>query len=310
MAGRSGRLGVGIVGAGRVGPVLGAALAGAGHAVVGVATSSDRNRERVEALLPGAPVLQIPELIERSELVLLAVPGSELPELVAGLATAGAWQPGQLVMHTAPEFGVGVLTPALQRGAIPLAIHPAMVFSGTSLDLARLAESYFAVTAPAPVQPIGQALVVEMGGEPVIVDESDRAAYAEAISTATTFSRSIVEQASGILAGLGVDNPGAYLSSLVRSSVDEALRRAGAPTELDALDLPGLLDASGPLAGASPSTNGWPHAGPPSGRWDLGPGGGAGGAIDGSEGGWDDSGGWPGLDDGDDRGGSDSGPRP
>lgn len=271
---RSGRLGVGIIGAGRVGPVLGAALAGAGHAIVGVATSNTVNRERTEALLPGVPVLAVPQIIERAELVLLAVPGAELPELVNGLALAGAWQPGQLVVHTAPEHGAGVLTPALQRGAIPLALHPAMVFSGTSLDLARLTETYFAVTAPAPVLPIGQALAVEMGGEPVVVDEADRAAYAEAISTATTFSRSIVEQASGLLAGMGVENPGAYLSSLVRSSVDEALRRAGAQTELDALDVPGLLQT---------------HTDPPrSGRWDLGGSSPVGGP-------WDDTGGWSSL---------------
>ncbi|NNC12045.1 DUF2520 domain-containing protein [Planctomonas sp. JC2975] len=285
MAGRSGRLGVGIVGAGRVGPVLGAALAGAGHAIVGIATSSEQNRERAEALLQGVPVLSVPDLIERSELVLLAVPGAELPEFVSGLAAAGSWQPGQLVVHTAPEHGVDVLLPALQRGAIPLAIHPAMVFSGTSLDLARLAESYFAVTAPAPVLPIGQALVVEMGGEPVIIEEADRRAYAEAVSTATTFSRSIVEQASGILAGLGIENPGGYLSSLVRSSVDEALRRAGAPTELDALDIPGLLGGRQGLSmppsaaddrGEWPESNGWP---------------GENGAT---------GGGWPGTDTGDD----------
>jgi predicted short-subunit dehydrogenase-like oxidoreductase (DUF2520 family) len=278
MAARSGRLGVGIIGAGRVGPVLGAALAGAGHALVGIATSSGPNRERAEVLLPGVPVLTVPQVIERAELVILAVPGSELPDLVNGLALAGVWQQGQLVVHTAPEHGVGVLTPALQRGAIPLAIHPAMVFSGTSLDLARLAETYFAVTAPAPVLPIAQALVVEMGGEPVIVDETDRPSYAEAISTAATFSRSIVEQASALLTQIGVENPGAYLSSLVRSSVDEALRRAGAPTELDVLDVPGLLQA-----GAEPT--------PPRGRWDLGP--------SPSADSWDDTGGWSSVNDAD-----------
>lgn len=230
---RSGRLGVGIVGAGHVGPVLGAALAGAGHAVVGVATTSEQGRERVDGLLPGAPVLALPELLERSELVVLAVPEPELPGLVAGLAAAALWQPGQLVVHTAAGHGVGVLAPALAAGAIPLALHPAMTFSGTSLDLARLAETYFAVTAPAPVQPIGQALVVEMGGEPVIVAEGDRAAYAEAIGTARDFSRSIVEQAAGILSSIGVENPGGYLSSLLRSSMDEAIRLAGvAPVEL------------------------------------------------------------------------------
>ncbi len=72
----SGRLGVGIVGAGRVGAVLGAALAGAGHAIVGITAVSQESRDRAEAMLPGVPVLTVPEVVERSELVVLAVPES------------------------------------------------------------------------------------------------------------------------------------------------------------------------------------------------------------------------------------------
>ncbi|HEV7812875.1 MAG TPA: DUF2520 domain-containing protein [Leifsonia sp.] len=223
---RSGRLGIGIVGAGKVGPILGAALAGAGHAIVGISAISEASRERAEAILPGAPVLEVPDLIERSELVILAVPGAELADLVGGLAATRAWQPGQLVLHTVARFGTGVLGPAVAQGAIPLAIHPAMAFTGTSIDVSRLAESHFAVTAPAPVQPIGQALVVEMGGEPVLVREADRAAYAEAIATATSFSSAIVDQATGILASIGIEAPGTLLAPLVRSSVENALRRA------------------------------------------------------------------------------------
>ncbi|HMH58761.1 MAG TPA: NAD(P)-binding domain-containing protein, partial [Galbitalea sp.] len=109
---RSGRLGIGIIGAGRVGPVFGAALAGAGHAIVGISAVSQRSRDRADAMLPGVPVLDIPTILERSELVILAVPSEELPSLVAGLAATGAWQPGQLVLHTAPAMGTAVLAPA------------------------------------------------------------------------------------------------------------------------------------------------------------------------------------------------------
>ena len=227
MAAQSGRLGVGIIGAGKVGPVLGAALAGAGHAMVGIAAVSERNIDRATAMLPDAPILEIPDLIERSELVILAIPESEIEALVAGLAATGAWQPGQLVLHTAPGLGCSVLAPAVAAGAIPLAVHPAMVFTGTSLDLVRLRESYCAVTAPTPVLPIGQALVVEMGGEPVIVAEADRPAYAEAIATATSFSAEIVRQSTAILAGLGIDSPAGVLGPLLRSSVETALTDAG-----------------------------------------------------------------------------------
>lgn len=238
---RAGRLGVGIVGAGRVGPVLGAALAGAGHALVGISAVSEASRERADAMLPGVPILTVPEVVERSELVILAVPASELPALVAGLAATGAWQPGQLVLHTAARYGTAVLAPALAAGAIPLAVHPAMAFTGTSLDISRLAESWFAVTAPTPVLPIGQALVVEMGGEPLVVAEEDRPAYAEAVETAVSFSNAIIDQAAGLLRGIGVENAGTVIAPLVRSSVEAALARSGAST----IDVADLLAAAG-----------------------------------------------------------------
>ena len=242
MTERSGRLGVGIIGAGRVGPVIGAALAGAGHAIVGISAVSASSRDRADAMLPGVPVLEVPAIIERSELVILAVPEDELEALVTGLAATGAWQAGQLVMHTAPGFGTGVLAPAAAAGAIPLAVHPAMSFTGTSIDLVRLRESYCAVTAPTAVQPIGQALVVEMGAEPVLIAESDRAAYAEAIAVATSYSGAIVGQAVGILQSLGIDEPGRVLAPLVRSAVENALSASVADT-IDLSDL--SLDSTG-----------------------------------------------------------------
>ncbi|WP_029151341.1 DUF2520 domain-containing protein [Microbacterium indicum] len=226
---RAGRLGVGIIGAGRVGPVVGAALAGAGHAITGITAGSDA--DRAEAVLPGAPVLEVPEILRRSELVIVAVPRSELPGLVSGLAETGLWQMGQLVLHTDASHGIEVLRPAAERGAIPLAVHPAMRFTGTSIDLRQLAATYAAVTAPPAVLPIAQALAVEMGCEPVTVAEADRAAYAEAIATASDFSRQIVQQATGMLRGIGVENPGGFLSSLVRSTVDQALSESSPPPE-------------------------------------------------------------------------------
>lgn len=226
MTARDGRLGVGIVGAGRVGPVLGAALAGAGHAIVGVSAVGDDERDRVDSLLPGAAIAAVPDIVERSELVVLAVPDDELPDLVRGLAAAGAWQPGQLVLHTAPGHGFGVLDPARSAGAIPLAVHPALDFTGTSMDLVRLREAWCAVTAPAPVLPIAQALVVEMGAEPIVIDEADRPAYAEAIAAASQFSRAVVDQAVDGLRAIGVDEPGRVLGAVVRSAVENALREA------------------------------------------------------------------------------------
>jgi predicted short-subunit dehydrogenase-like oxidoreductase (DUF2520 family) len=235
-----------VVGAGRVGAVLGSALRAAGHAVVGASGISEATRDRVASLLPGVPVVEVEEVVERAELVLLTVPDDALADLVAGIAGVGGWQPGQLVVHTSGRYGTGVLEPAFRAGAIPLAIHPAMAFTGTSLDLARLEGTTFAVTAPAVVQPIGQALVVEVGGEPVIVDEAARPLYHAALAHGAEHLVVLVAQAAEALEAAGIEQPGRLLSPLLAAVLDGATRAADTRADGEG---PGAI---GSLGGAVP----------------------------------------------------------
>ena len=220
-----------MIGSGPVGIALAQALAGAGHLLAGITAGTDEARERVDALLPGVQILTIEGVFTAADLVVLAIPAEELEASVSGWAALGLIRPGQLVMHTAAEYGVTVLEPAAKLGAIPLAVHPAMRFSESSLDIARIRDSHFAVTAPAIAIPIAQALVIEMGAEPVVIPEADRATYAEAISVATTFSALIVNQAIGLLKQIQVVEARELLSTLLHSSVDRALAEGYQPIE-------------------------------------------------------------------------------
>lgn len=223
---KPGRLGVGIIGAGRVGAVLGSALRAVGHQIIGATAVSQDSRDRIDALLPGVPVITPQEVVERAELVVIAVPDDALAGVVQGLADVNAWQPGQIVVHTSGAHGISALAPASAKGVIPIAIHPAMTFTGTSLDLSRLEGATFAVTAPAPVLPIGQALVVEIGGEPVILDESARGLYHAALAHGANHLVVLVAQAADMLAKAGIENPGAALSPLLYAALEGALRNA------------------------------------------------------------------------------------
>ena len=60
---RPARFDVGIVGAGRVGAVLGAALTRAGHHVTGVSAVSEASLDRAATLLPGVPVKPVPDVV-------------------------------------------------------------------------------------------------------------------------------------------------------------------------------------------------------------------------------------------------------
>lgn len=238
---REGRLGVGVISAGRVGAVLGAALRSAGHHVVGAHAVSTDSQDRAETLLPGAPILEIPEILRRAELILLAVPDDVLGEVVSGAAEVGHFQPGQLVIHTSGRFGTDILLPAERAGAVTLAIHPAMTFTGMSLDLQRLAAAAFAVTAAEEVLPVAQALAVEMGGEPVVVAETDRPAYHAALAHAANHLNVLTAQSAEVLERIGVEDPSRVLGPLMQASLDNALASG-----------PGAL--TGPVARGDSST--------------------------------------------------------
>ncbi|MGH8867015.1 MAG: Rossmann-like and DUF2520 domain-containing protein [Actinomycetes bacterium] len=221
---RPARLAVGVIGVGRVGSVLGAALAMAGHRVVAASGVSDGSRERAEALLPDVPLVAPQDVPASADLVLLTVPDDALPGLVEGLVATGSVRAGQLVAHVSGRYGVGVLDPATAAGALPLAMHPVMTFTGTTVDLARLAGCPFGVTAPEPLRPVVEALVVEMGGEPSWVPEERRALYHAALANASNHLVTLISQSMELLRSAGVDEPGRMLGPLAGAALDNALR--------------------------------------------------------------------------------------
>ena len=94
-------------------------------------------------------------------------------------------RPGTIVVHTSGANGIGILAPLAQDGCIPLAIHPAMTFTGSDEDINRLADTCFGITAADEVgYAIGQSLVLEMGGEPFRVPEDARVLYHAALAHA------------------------------------------------------------------------------------------------------------------------------
>jgi predicted short-subunit dehydrogenase-like oxidoreductase (DUF2520 family) len=241
---RPARLSVGIVSAGRVGAALGSALERAGHVVVACNAVSRASRERARRRLPDTAILPVHEVAARGELLLLAVPDAELASVVSGLAATGVVRPGTIVAHTSGANGVGVLTPLTEQGCLPLAIHPAMTFTGSDEDLDRLPDSCFGITASDEVgYAIGQSLVLEIGGEPFRVREDARTLYHAALAHASNHVVTVVADALEALRGalcgqellgqqLVDDAPGGIaervIGPLTRAAVENTLQRGQA----------------------------------------------------------------------------------
>ncbi|MCW2517276.1 MAG: NAD-dependent glycerol-3-phosphate dehydrogenase domain protein [Mycobacterium sp.] len=241
---RPARLTVGIISAGRVGTALGVALERAEHVVVACSAISHASRLRAERRLPDTEVLPVSDVAAHAELLILAIPDAELAGLVSGLAATGSVRPGTIVVHTSGANGIGVLAPLTELGCIPLAIHPAMTFTGSDEDIARLSGACFGVTAADDVgYAVAQSLVLEIGGEPFGVREDARSLYHAALAHGgnhvITVLLDAVEALRDALRGqelLGQevvgDAPGGIaervLGPLARASLENALQRGQA----------------------------------------------------------------------------------
>ena len=218
------RLDVGVVGTGRAGSVIGAALKRAGHQVKACTAVTDLSKLRAEALLPGVAILSIEETVADRDLILLSIPDDVLAQVVSGLAATNAVSPGTFVLHLSGRYGIDILRPVTELGCLPLALHPVMTFTGTSIDLNRLSACPFGVTTHPTLRPVAETLVMEMGGEPVWVPEASRSLYHAALTFGANNLMTLVNQTSELLESAGITNPEALVAPLLSASLDNALR--------------------------------------------------------------------------------------
>jgi predicted short-subunit dehydrogenase-like oxidoreductase (DUF2520 family) len=219
---------IGVVGAGRVGAVLSAALRACGHEVVAAAGESAASLHRIETLLPGVRVAKPTDVARACDLLLLTVPDDMLENVVTQLVGAGAVRPGQVVCHTSGRHGLAVLASAAGMGARPVAMHPAMTFTGTELDLDRLVGCVFGMTAGEGERAYAEALVADLRGIAMWVPESKRTLYHAGLAHGANHLVTLVAQAMELLAASGAEDPAATLRPLLGAALDNALTHGDA----------------------------------------------------------------------------------
>jgi predicted short-subunit dehydrogenase-like oxidoreductase (DUF2520 family) len=73
------------------------------------------------------------------------------------------------------------------------------------------------------LRPAAEALVIEMGGEPVFISEEHRDLYHAALAGAANHLVTLVAQAADLLRAAGVTDPARLLGPLLAASLDNAL---------------------------------------------------------------------------------------
>jgi predicted short-subunit dehydrogenase-like oxidoreductase (DUF2520 family) len=185
---------VGIVGAGRLGTALSAALREAGVRVEGPAARG--------------------EVPLGCQAIVLSVSDAEIPAAAATVAGAAP-----LVGHTSGATGLGALAPA---GVPAFGLHPLQTFPpGSGPEVFRGAGCAVAGSTPEALA-FADRLARMLGMTPFEIDDEGRAAYHAAASVASNFIVTLLAAAERLAAGAGLapHEARALLAPLVRRTVE------------------------------------------------------------------------------------------
>ena len=183
-----------VIGSGRAGGAMAAALAEVGWQVLPILGRS------------AAPA-EVAEAAAGVDLVLIATPDAAVAEVAAAIepVTTAA------VAHLAGSLGLDAVAPHPR----PAALHPLAALPDAAVGARRLlAGCWFAVAG----DPLVRQVVADLGGRALEVADADRAAYHAAAVVASNHLVALLGQAERIASTAGV--PFAALIDLVRATVD------------------------------------------------------------------------------------------
>lgn len=217
---------VAIIGPGRVGTTLAAALTQAGHRVVAVSGGSEAARGRFVSRFAGAISTEAAsDAAGRAELVLVTTPDDAIESVVTAIAVGDGFQETQHVVHTSGALGLAPLRRAALAGARVAACHPAQTFPEGMVDPAAIVGVAWAVTAASDDRGWAHDLVEQLGGTPHELPETGRVLYHAGLAVASNAVGAAVAVSRQLLRAAGVDDPAPFLGPLVSASADNAVER-------------------------------------------------------------------------------------
>lgn len=155
-------------------------------------------------------------------IVILAVPDDALPEVVHDLAMMGAAPPGCAALHLSGALSTDALEPLHHRGYAIGSMHPLMAVADPWLAGERLVGAAFAMTGEPAAITAARRIVADLGGVPLTIPAVQRPVYHAAAVVASNYLVALMGAAVRMLGQAGIDEQDAVraLMPLLRGTLD------------------------------------------------------------------------------------------
>ena len=167
-----------ILGAGRIGRVLGRLLVARGYRPVGISSRTLRGARQAAAFIGGGePTVSNARAAAGAGLVLITTPDGAIAPLARRLAEAPLPWRGTIVAHTSGALSSSALEPLARKGARVASIHPLASIPDPRSSPERLEGVPFAIEGDPGAVPALRRLVQGLGGVPVTIPRRAKVLY-------------------------------------------------------------------------------------------------------------------------------------
>jgi predicted short-subunit dehydrogenase-like oxidoreductase (DUF2520 family) len=224
-----------IVGAGRLGVSLGAALARKGWTPAAIIDRDARAaREGRRLIGRGRASTSAAAAAGARGAVIIAVPDDEVRRAASDLARAGGSWAGRAVFHTSGIHPAAVLAPLARHGAQLGSLHPIQTFPRRDAPAAAFSGITWGLEGDEAAIEAGRAIVRALRGHVLLLSAKDKALYHAACALASNALVALEWTAANLLgkAGVPADAATAALAPLAQGTLQnvKSLGPAGALT--------------------------------------------------------------------------------
>lgn len=219
---------IGFLGAGVLGSGLALALNAAGWPVTAIASRTYSSARRAAGLIDVcAPLRSAQQVADRCDLVFITTPDA----VIAEVARAVTWHPGQGVAHCCGAASTELLDDAAQAGAAVGAMHPFQTFAaidGPGQAAERLNGVTFAISGTGWLAEFLPELAASLGGRGIEIPGGMRPLYHASAVLSSGYLTTLLDAAVGLWTSMGfTEEDGVKAAApLARATID-AIEKVG-----------------------------------------------------------------------------------
>lgn len=195
-----------IVGAGRLGTALSAALVRRGWKLrLVVDTDARAARESRRLVGAGRAAATIGRAARPGDVVIIAVPDASVGRVAAALAASGPDWAGRTALHTSGILPAGALGPLRERGARTASLHPVQSIPRKDTPASAFRGVVWGIEGDEAALVTAEAIVRSLGGHVLRLSEKEKPLYHAACALASNALVALTAASFDLLRAAGID---------------------------------------------------------------------------------------------------------